>query len=79
MHRSALVEWMNAQNIRPDAYDLSGSSPNEAYVMRACGDGWEVFYSEHGLQTDHRSFDTETEAGEHLRKLIEADQTIRIR
>lgn len=79
MDSPALVEWMKAQNIRPDAYDLSGGSSNEAYVMRASGTGWEVFYSERDLQMNRRSFDSEAEAGAHFRMLIEADPTTRVR
>lgn len=74
---SEVLMWLKAANIRPDAYDLSGGSVDEAYVLRPCGFGWEVFYSERGLQTGLRRFAAEDAACDYFRSLISGDPTTR--
>lgn len=67
-----------AEGIRPDAYDLDGSSDrNECYVVTKADDGWVVFYGERGLETGLRRFVTQGEALDHLLATLRADPTTR--
>ena len=68
---------MQAEGIRPDAYDLSGEGKSEAYVLREEPFGWSVFYSERGMQQATRTFDSEAEACECLLAELRADPTTR--
>ena len=66
---------LESQGIRPDAYCLTGGSPNESYCIDRDGDDWLVYYSERGLRSDLRRFGTESDACSHLQALLRGDAT----
>jgi hypothetical protein len=72
-----LPNWLAAHAIRQDAYDLSGGSANDAYVLRSTPSGWEVFYSERGKQSGYTRFSDEGEACALFCDFIVADPTTR--
>lgn len=64
--------------MKPGAYDIGGGAANEAYVLRRCGDGWEVFLSEFGREADRYVFFDESQACYHFHRLIiKDDSTLR--
>ena len=73
MERPDLLDWFRAERINPTAYDLSGGAANEAYVLRLTTSGWEVFYSERGLQTGLRVFADERDAIAYFREVVISD------
>lgn len=58
------LETKLAHSSRPkNAYCLTGGLPNEAYCIEQRSDGkWNTYYSERGLRTGLKTFDTEDEA-----------------
>jgi hypothetical protein len=57
----------NLKQIPRDAYCLSGVLPNESYCIGMNQDGkWCTYYSERGLRTGLKVFDSEDAACRHL-------------
>ena len=75
MTRDSLRKMLRESGIRDQAYDLDGEYVDEAYVLARDGIEWAVFYSERGLRSGLRRFQTETEACEYLRTLLINDPT----
>jgi len=65
VNRLELRTLLEAEDIRRDAYDLSGQGKSEAFI-REDSFRWSVFYSERGLERDTHTFATEAEACDHL-------------
>ena len=57
-------------NIPDDLYNLNGGLPNEAFCLNKEGDVWEVYYSERGVKSQKKEFDSEDEACNYLYKVI---------
>ncbi len=67
MTRQELEKKLRSLGIHDDAYKLDGGLPNECYVLAKQTDGkWEVYYSERGLRSGSKEFDSESEACEEL-------------
>lgn len=77
MRTTDLPSWLAALQVRPDAYDISGGSSDEAYILRVDASRWEVFYSERGQQNGYVAFSDESAACAHFCTLIENDPTTR--
>jgi hypothetical protein len=77
MKMAKLRERLRADGIRPDAYDLDNRSADEAYVLMHEHNKWVVFYSERGLRSSERVFETEEEACRDLYDRIQNDPTTR--
>ena len=54
---------------------MAGAQP-ETYVLSITPGGWTVYYSERGLESGRRDFDTEDAACEHLLGLLGRDDTV---
>lgn len=69
-----LARELRLRAIPTDAYCLIGGLPNEAYTIEcACGGRWRTYYSERGLRSGLREFDSESEACEaFLRDVLRA-------
>jgi hypothetical protein len=59
MDREALRGLVDQENVDPAAYDIDGRAAAETYVLQPSGGSFAVFYSERGLRTGERRFDTE--------------------
>jgi hypothetical protein len=75
MDREELRELLSQENVDPAAYDLDGRAADETYVLEPSDGSFTVFYSERGLRTGERRFDTEDEACRHLLDLLLRDST----
>ena len=62
-----------------NSYALDGGHPSERYVFATEEDGWSVYYSERGLETGKRIFQSEAEACRHLYSILLNDQPTRRR
>lgn len=65
MNRNDLHEILRRENIPEDAYSLFGGLPNEKFCINKI-ECWEVYYSEKGIKTQLKKFDTEDKACEYL-------------
>ncbi len=59
---SDLEKILTIKNVPKDSYSLTGGLPNEEYCIGYTGQNWEVYYSERGLKTGLKSFNSENEA-----------------
>jgi len=63
MNLTELQSKLASSNLPADAYCLTGGLPNEAYCIEQGTNGkWHTYYSERGLRTGLKTFDTEEEA-----------------
>ena len=62
MNIQALQEILKQEGFRSDYYDLEGGLLPERLTLGQEGDRWCVYYSERGLQSDKRYFDSEDAA-----------------
>jgi hypothetical protein len=62
--------------IRDDAFALERSA-DEAYNLIRTPRGWRTFYAERGLETQVRTFDSETDALDDLLRRLDGDRTTR--
>ena len=77
MNRRTVRDLLDKEGIDRLAYDLDGRADDDTYVLESSGSGWTVFFSERGLRTTERRFDTEDEACGHLFMLLLCDRTTR--
>jgi hypothetical protein len=77
MNRTRLQELAKQEGIRDDAYSLDGGLPSERYALEIAEGGWHVYFSERGLRTGIKRFETESEACEYLLETLLADPTTR--
>lgn len=58
-------------HVPSNAYSLIGGLPNEAYCIVQEADGrWSTYYSERGLRTSLKTFETEDEACDHFYAIV---------
>lgn len=62
MTKTELEQRLIEENIPKWSYSLNGGLPNEACCLSKNGQIWEVYYSERGLKTSLKVFQTEDEA-----------------
>ncbi|MDP9067935.1 MAG: hypothetical protein M3N53_06280 [Actinomycetota bacterium] len=77
MDREELKQRLDEAGVRPESYHLYGAHMSERYVLLEQGQQWSVFYSERGLETGKRTFDSESEACKYLFGLLTGDPTTR--
>jgi hypothetical protein len=75
--REELQERLDAEGFRRDVYNLYGAHLPECYVLEQTASGWNVFYSERGLEQGKRSFASEGEACAYLLEVLREDPTTR--
>jgi hypothetical protein len=68
--RERLAELLAKRGIDPASYSLNGGHPSERYVLGQRGHNWVVYYSERGLETGLRTFQSEDLACRHLVDLL---------
>ena len=74
MNIQDLETILRDENIREDAYDLSGGHRPETYTLRrGSGGEWFYYYSEKGQESDRRQFRTESDACEYILAKLRAD------
>lgn len=66
LNLESLRDALEAAGIPADAYCLSGGLPNEQMCIEQRDDRWRVYYSERGLRSGLREFDSEAEACAYL-------------
>lgn len=62
MNIKSLQDRLEQAPIPASAYSLTGGLPNEAYCISLNGSVWEVYYSERGMKSGLRTFDSEADA-----------------
>lgn len=76
VNRDELKAVLDTEGITPRAYTLDGGHPPETCVLSIRAGGWAVYYSERGLESGRKDFDTEDAACEHLLSLLRRDDTV---
>jgi hypothetical protein len=76
LDRKRLAELLAKRGVDPEVYSLNGGHPSERYVLDQRGHDWVVYYSERGLETGLRTFQSEDLACRHLADLLWKDQTV---
>lgn len=66
MTKSELRARLLAENISQDLYSLDGGLPGEKLCLSNTGNKWQVYYSERGLKTGLKEFDSEHDACDHF-------------
>jgi hypothetical protein len=79
LNRQEVAVLAEREGIRPTTFGLEGGLPPERYVLSMEEGGWAVYYSERGLRTGERRFETEDEACRYLWRLLVEDPTTRAR
>lgn len=69
MKKNELLMRLNQEKIPVDAYSLSGGLPNEKFCVNK-NEYWEVYYSERGIKTQLKKFNTEEEAYDYLYSIL---------
>jgi hypothetical protein len=72
MTRDDFLENVRKALIRPDAFALNGPR-DECHVLSGDANNWSVYYSERGLETGKRHFDSQSEALEYLLETLKSD------
>ena len=75
--RQEFLEAAQRAGIGAVAFDLNGDG-DEKYVLRSASGGWEVYYSERGLERNLRTFGVEEHALQHLLTLLASDHSTRV-
>lgn len=70
MRRHELKLKLIENGVPDDMYSLEGGHPNEAYCLNKNGPVWEVYYSERGIKTGLRQFESEEQACDYLYESI---------
>jgi len=77
MDRQELADWLDSEGFDKRAYSLRGGARDECLVLERSRGGWAVFYSERGLRSGEKWFATESDACEHMQRLLVRDPTTR--
>jgi len=78
MNRRSLRVLLEAEHVREDAYSLEGDH-DESMCLEPVAGGWAVYYSERGLRSGERRFETEDEACQFLAARLLADPSNRVK
>jgi hypothetical protein len=80
VNRQELQDALRREHIKSNCYSLAAKNvdPDEALCLRQDGSGWLVYYSEHGIQTGKRTFQSESEACTYMLEQLRADPTAKI-
>lgn len=69
--KQLLKQW----NVRSDMYEFDEEFPNESYCLRFNGHTWETYYSERGIKTGVKNFESESEACEFFLEQVFRDKS----
>lgn len=64
MKKEELHKLLINSNVPEDSYNLRGGLPNEAFCLNKEDDIWEVYYSERGVKSQLKKFESEEDACE---------------
>lgn len=78
MNLSELRTRLDTAGVRRDVYSLNERCGEEMMCLERTRGRWAVYYSERGLRSGERSFETESEACEHLLNLLLRDPTTQV-
>ncbi len=78
MNQHSLRDLLSAERVRTDSYSIEGELRDESMCLEAKAGGWAVFYSERGLRSGERWFETEDEACDFLAQRLLADPSNRV-
>jgi len=73
MNRTGLHELLDREGVDPDAYSLEGARRDECLILEVGAGGWCVYYSERGLRSGERHFETEDDACEEMAQMLLRD------
>jgi hypothetical protein len=76
--RASLIALLLAERVRPDAYAIDGSIPDEWLCLLPVSGDWTVFYSERGGRTGERMYETEDAACDAMAMSLLADRGNRL-
>lgn len=62
MNLEVLLTKLIEENIPSDSYSMQGGLPNDRYCIEKTNYGWDVYYSERGIRTNLKHYDSEDEA-----------------
>ncbi|PLR77050.1 hypothetical protein CU633_12610 [Bacillus sp. V3-13] len=62
MKLNELEQKLLSNNIPKDLYSLRGGYPNEAFCINKESQIWEVYYSERGIKSNLKTFNSEEDA-----------------
>jgi sugar/nucleoside kinase (ribokinase family) len=77
MNKDELLQALRQEGVRDDAFDLDGGHLSETYTLSESSDRWFVYYSERGLESGKKDFDTQSAACEYFFNLLKNDPTTR--
>jgi hypothetical protein len=75
MNKKVLEDILEREGYRPTCYDLEGQQLPERLTLAKQDGRWCVYYSEKGLKSDLRFFESEAEACEYLLAGIRSERT----
>ena len=78
MNKQQLLQAIRKEGIREDAFDLDGGHLSETYTLSESYGRWLVYYSEKGLESVKKEFNTQSQACEYLLNLLKKDPTTRM-
>ncbi|MBT2647092.1 hypothetical protein J7E52_10225 [Bacillus sp. ISL-34] len=70
MKKEELQQMLINANVPKDLYNLNGGLPNESFCLNKEDNIWEVYYSERGVKSQLKKFDSEDEACDYFYKTI---------
>lgn len=70
MKKQILEQKLISLGVPSHMYSLHDGLPNEAYCLNKNNRFWEVYYSERGIKSGVKQFDSEEEACEYFYRLI---------
>lgn len=70
MQNNSLKQKLLEMNVPNHLYSLDGGFPNEAICLNQSGNTWEVYYSERGIKTGLKLFESEESACDYFYDLM---------
>ena len=70
MKKDELNQLLINANVPKDLYNLNGGLPNEAFCLNKDNNIWEVYYSERGMKSELKKFNSEEEACNYFYKIV---------
>ncbi|WP_226681963.1 hypothetical protein [Sutcliffiella horikoshii] len=70
MKKQELEKTLINANVPNDLYNLNGGLPNEAFCLNRNQNLWEVYYSERGVKSQLKKFNTEEEACDYFYQTV---------
>jgi hypothetical protein len=77
MNRAQLRDILVREGFRMDVYDLDGGHSPECLTLARRGNVWSVYYSEHGIESGKRDFESEDSACEYFLEVLRSDPNAR--